>query len=288
MIAPGCPGDEVGPARAVFRVAFQVGEHARQRREIRRDGVSGARDAALQRRRVFFFSVRRVVGFARLSRDGHRVLLREGAEHLEPRRVPADPQRELQHPEPRVGTSDFRGDVAHARRASGEKSVGIFILRRSVARARLGAAGPRLHERPVRLVALVREELRGLQNHGRGLRGGGGSVGKSRVRRDRGKRDLAAPSEPLRCRERRTGRTVHSVVSVMLTPFWPSSVAPTHAKAHAHAHARIASTSNDRRMVLPPTPAARSNNGTRERDETRRQRNRKVDTTLTTGDVWKK
>jgi hypothetical protein len=33
----------------------------------------------------------------------------------------------------------------------------------------------------------------------------------------------------------------------MLTPFWPSSVAPTHAKAHAHA--RIASTSNDRRMV---------------------------------------
>jgi hypothetical protein len=51
----------------------------------------------------------------------------------------------------------------------------------------------------------------------------------------------------------------------MLTPFWPSSVAPTHAHAHAHAHARIASTSNDRRMVLPPTPAARSNNGTRER-----------------------
>jgi len=52
------------------------------------------------------------------------------------------------------------------------------------------------------------------------------------------------------------------VVSVMLTPFWPSSVAPTHAKAHAHAHAhaRIASTSNDRRMVTPPTPAARSNN----------------------------
>jgi hypothetical protein len=46
----------------------------------------------------------------------------------------------------------------------------------------------------------------------------------------------------------------------MLTPFWPSSVAPTHAKAHAHAHARIASTSNDRRMVTPPTPAARSNN----------------------------
>jgi hypothetical protein len=44
----------------------------------------------------------------------------------------------------------------------------------------------------------------------------------------------------------------------MLTPFWPSSVAPTHAKAHAHA--RIASTSNDRRMVTPPTPAARSNN----------------------------
>jgi hypothetical protein len=66
------------------------------------------------------------------------------------------------------------------------------------------------------------------------------------------------------------------VVSVMLTPFWPSSVAPTHAKAHAHAHAhaRIASTSNDRRMVTPPTPAARSNNewNTRTRDETRRQR----------------
>lgn len=80
------------------------------------------------------------------------------------------------------------------------------------------------------------------------------SVGKSQsraVQRDRGKRDLAAPPEALRCRERRTRRTVHSVVSVMLTPFCPSAVAPTHAYANANTHATIARTSRDRRIVLP-------------------------------------
>ena len=159
------PGDRI---RTAFReIAFQVGEHSTQRREIRRERVSSAREAA--RGPV---SRRRLVGFWFLSRDGLRVLPRDGAEHLEPRRVPADPQRELQDPMSEVGTRHLRGDVAHARRAPGEKSVGIFILHRFV--ARLGAGGPGLHERPVRRVALVREEFRGLQNHGRGLRGGQG------------------------------------------------------------------------------------------------------------------
>jgi len=56
------------------------------------------------------------------------------------------------------------------------------------------------------------------------------------------------------------------VVSVMLTPFWPSAVAPTHANANANANARIARTSHDRPMVPPPTPAARSINEKRNRD----------------------
>ena len=147
-IVASCARGQCGAAR---RCEVCVGEHVAE-------GIHGVRTIVAQEH-----AAARMIARPGVSRNRAIVLLlRERAEHLESRGVPPDAQRELEEPDSLVRRGEALGggqDIVRTRR----------LLRGP--RVRLRFLAPSREEGPVRPHALVREELRRLEE------------GRSRLRR---------------------------------------------------------------------------------------------------------